>query len=200
MTERYRQTLFGQNVMAAQAMQGSAAYPPIDTVQPPDRLTQVETDFIAARDSFYMATTGADGWPYLQHRGGAVGFTKVLSDRSLAIVDFRGNRQYISVGNLSADPRASLFFMDYVNRARLKLLGRVRVAPLAEAPEVLAAITDPKQHARAERLLIIEVEAFDWNCPQYIEPRFTTADIEPAITRLKSRIADLEAEVAALRG
>lgn len=197
MTARYRDLLFSPAVRAAQAAQGSTGYPVEPPTTAPDRLTENEADFITARDSFYMATNGTDGWPYLQHRGGPPGFVHVLDPGTLAFVEFRGNRQYISLGNLADNAKASLFFMDYVNRARLKLLGRIRPAPLDEAPQVLAALTDPKLRARAERLLIVTVEAFDWNCPQYIEPRFTAADIAPALTRLQNRIADLEAELAA---
>jgi predicted pyridoxine 5'-phosphate oxidase superfamily flavin-nucleotide-binding protein len=196
MTARYRDLLFSPAVRAAQAAQGSTGYPVEVPTTAPDRLTENEAAFITARDSFYVATNGTDGWPYLQHRGGPPGFVHVLDPGTLAFVEFRGNRQYISLGNLADTAKASLFFMDYVNRARLKLLGRVRAAPLEEAPQVLAALTDPKLHARAERLLIVTVEAFDWNCPQYIEPRFTAADIAPALTRLQNRIADLEAELA----
>jgi uncharacterized protein len=196
MTARYRELLFSPAVRAAQAAQHSTGYPEESPTQGPDRLTEREAAFITARDSFYMATNGADGWPYLQHRGGPAGFVHVLDNRTLAFAEFRGNRQYISLGNLSVDLKASLFFMDYVNRARLKLIGRVRAAPLADAPQVPAALDDPKLHARAERLLIIEVEAYDWNCPQYIEPRYTSADIAPAITRLQTRIAELEVELA----
>ena len=196
MTARYRDLLFSPAVRAAQAAQGSTGYPVEPPTTAPDRLTENEADFITARDSFYMATNGADGWPYLQHRGSPPGFVHVLDPGTLAFVEFRGNRQYISLGNLADNSKASLFFMDYVNRARLKLLGRIRAAALDEAPQVLAALTDPKLRARAERLLIVKVEAFDWNCPQYIEPRFTAADIAPALTRLQNRIDDLEAELA----
>jgi predicted pyridoxine 5'-phosphate oxidase superfamily flavin-nucleotide-binding protein len=196
MTQRYQELLFSPAVRAAQADLGSTGYPERPAIGIADRLTENEAGFITARDSFYMATNGADGWPYLQHRGGQAGFVHVLDARTLAFAEFRGNRQYISLGNLGVDRKASLFFMDYANRARLKLLGRVRPAPLGDAPKVLAALDDPKLHARAERLLIVEVEAFDWNCPQYIEPRYTAADIAPAITRLQTRIADLEAMLA----
>ena len=196
MTARYRDLLFSPAVRAAQAAQGSTGYPVEPPTMAPDRLTENEAAFITARDSFYMATNGTDGWPYLQHRGGPPGFVHVLNPGTLAFVEFRGNRQYISLGNLADNAKASLFFMDYVNRARLKLMGQVRPAPLDAAPQVLAALTDPKLRARAERLLIVTVEAFDWNCPQYIEPRFTAADIAPALTRLQNRIADLEAELA----
>jgi uncharacterized protein len=194
MTQHYRDTLFGPDVRAAQAQLGSTGYPPGTGTEGPDRLTENEAAFIAARDSFYLSTVGAEGWPYLQHRGGPQGFVHILDPATLAFVDFRGNRQYISLGNLAASAKASLFFMDYANRARLKLLGRVRVEPLSFAPALLDDLDD-KLRARAERIMVIEVEAFDWNCPQYIEPRFTTADITPAIARLQARIAELEAQL-----
>ncbi|MFM7336329.1 MAG: pyridoxamine 5'-phosphate oxidase family protein [Tabrizicola sp.] len=193
MTARYRELLFSPAVRAAQAALGSTGYPVAPPTPAPDRLTENEADFITARDSFYLATNGTDGWPYLQHRGGPPGFVHILDPGTLAFAEFRGNRQYISLGNLADNAKASLFFMDYANKARLKLLGRIRPAPLAEAPQVLAALTDPKLQARAERLLIVTVEAFDWNCPQYIEPRYTASDIAPAIKRLQGRIAELEA-------
>lgn len=196
MTQHYRDTLFGPEVRAAQARLGSMGDPPGPGTTTPDRLTEDEAAFITARDSFYLSTAGANGWPYLQHRGGPAGFVQVLDPGRLAFVDFRGNRQYISLGNLAASAKAGLFFMDYANRARLKLLGRVRAEPLSFAPELVAALDDTLR-ARAERIMLIEVEAFDWNCPQYIEPRFSSAEIAPAIHRLQSRIAELEAAVAA---
>ncbi|MGL4238442.1 pyridoxamine 5'-phosphate oxidase family protein [Tabrizicola sp.] len=197
MTQRYQELMFSPTVRAAQAAQGSNGYPERSPTGIPDRLTENEAAFISARDSFYMSTNGADGWPYLQHRGGPPGFVHVLDPGTLAFVEYRGNRQYISLGNLAENPKASLFFMDYVNRARLKLLGHLRPALLSAAPEVVAALPDDKLRARAERLILIDIEAFDWNCPQYIVPRFTTADITPALTRLQTRIAELEAELAA---
>jgi uncharacterized protein len=196
MTHRYQELLFSPAVRAAQAALGSTGYPERPAIGTADRLTEDEVAFITARDSFYMATNGADGWPYLQHRGGPAGFVHVLDPGTLAFVDFRGNRQYISLGNLAVNQKASLFFMDYANRARLKLLGQIRPAPLSDAPDLVAALPDDKLRARAERLMLIDVQAFEWNCPQYIEPRFTTADVTPAITRLQTRIAELEAKLA----
>ena len=129
MTHRYQELLFSPDVRAAQSALGSTGYPERPAICTPDRLTENEAAFITARDSFYMATNGADGWPYLQHRGGPAGFVHVLDPGTLAFVEFRGNRQYISLGNLAVNQKASLFFMDYANRARLKLLGQVRPGP-----------------------------------------------------------------------
>jgi len=154
-----------------------------------------EAAFIDARDSFYMASVSETGWPYVQHRGGPPGFVRVLDEKTIGFADFRGNRQYVSVGNLMRDDRVSLFFMDYANRARLKLLGRVKIVGLDEA-ETLTRLALPDYPARVERGFVIRVEAFDWNCPQHITPRFTTAEITPVIQQLKTRIAELEAELA----
>jgi uncharacterized protein len=196
MTEHYQDLLFSPAVRAAQASLGSTGYPARPAAHGPDRLTEAEADFITARDSFYLATNGADGWPYLQHRGGLPGFVHILDPATLGFVEFRGNRQYISLGNLAGSAKASLFFMDYANRARLKLLGHLRAAPLSDAPALVDALP-ARLHARAERVMLVTVEAFDWNCPQYIAPRYTSAEIAPTLTRLQDRIAELEAALAA---
>jgi predicted pyridoxine 5'-phosphate oxidase superfamily flavin-nucleotide-binding protein len=143
-----------------------------------------------------MASVGETGWPYIQHRGGAPGFVKVLSPTQIAFADFRGNRQYVSAGNLSKDDRAALFFMDYPSRTRLKLLGHVHAVDLAADPDLAAQLIDPAYRAKVERAFVIDVEAFDWNCPQHITPRYTLEELEPAIGALKARIAELEAELA----
>lgn len=201
MTQRYLNLLFSPAVKTAQDANGSRnAYAKRDgATSEPDRLTENEAEFIATRDSFYMASVGADGWPYIQHRGGPAGFVKVLDDRTLGLADFAGNRQYISVGNLATDNRAALFFMDYARRTRLKLLGRVRQVDLAAMPDLAAALGNRGYAARVERGFLIDVEAFDWNCPQHITPRFTAAEIAPAVGKLEARIGELEAELARLR-
>ncbi len=162
----------------------------------PDSLTENEAAFIASRSSFYLATQGAGGWPYVQHRGGPPGFLKVLDERTLAMADYRGNRQYISIGNAAVSDKAALFFMDYARRGRLKMLARMRVADLAKEPDIAAAVIDPAYKAAVERAIVFTVEAFDWNCPQHITPRYTMAEIEPAVAALRSRIAELEAKLA----
>lgn len=139
-------------------------------------LTAREADFIARRDSFYMASVSESGWPYLQHRGGPAGFMKVLDQRTLGFADYSGNRQYVSTGNLQHDDRVSLFFMDYPNRRRLKLFGRVRIVD-TPAGEVLARLQDEGYPARVERAFLVTVQGFDWNCPAHITPRFTEAEI-----------------------
>ena len=141
------------------------------------RLGEREAAFIGARDSFYMASVSETGWPYVQHRGGPAGFMKVLDERTIGFADYSGNRQYVSTGNFSTDDRVALFFMDYPNRTRLKMLGRVRIVG-TEDTETLARLEDPGYRVQVERGFIIEVEAFDWNCPQHITPRFSETEIE----------------------
>jgi uncharacterized protein len=200
MTSRFLNIAFTPAVKAAQTANGSReAYATRDGGATSDRLTENEAAFIATRDSFYMASVSESGWPYVQHRGGALGFVKVLSEKQIAFADFRGNRQYVSIGNLASDDRVALIFVDYPNRTRLKLLGRARAVDLATDPALAAALIDPGYRAKVERGLVIDVEAFDWNCPQHITPRYTLAEIEPAIEALKSRIAELEGDLATAR-
>jgi len=155
------------------------------------RLTDAEAGFIAARNSLYMATVSETGWPYIQHRGGPTGFVRVLDESTIGFADFRGNRQYVSVGNLLTDGRVSLFFMDYPNKTRLKMFGRARIiGPDDQA--VLSRLEMPHYRARIERGFVITVEGFDWNCPQHITERYTLEEVRP----LTARIAELEAELA----
>jgi predicted pyridoxine 5'-phosphate oxidase superfamily flavin-nucleotide-binding protein len=164
-----------------------------------DRFTDDERAFIASRDSFYLATVSESGWPYVQHRGGPPGFLKVLDDTTLAFADFRGNRQYISVGNIAADDRVSLILVDYPTRTRMKLFGHMTARELRDDPALAATLALDGYKARPERALIIKLETFDWNCPQHITPRFTRAQIDAAIAPLYDRLAALEAENATLR-
>jgi hypothetical protein len=144
-------------------------------------LTGPEMEFITTRDSFYMASVSETGWPYVQHRGGPAGFLTVLDERTLGFADFRGNRQYISVGNINAESRVSLILMDYPSRRRLKLWGTARVAHETDEPELIAALENPSYRARIERAIVIRVEAIEWNCPQHITPRYTEQEIEHLI-------------------
>jgi predicted pyridoxine 5'-phosphate oxidase superfamily flavin-nucleotide-binding protein len=158
-----------------------------------DDFTADEAAFVAARDSFYMATTNSDGWPYIQHRGGPQGFLKVLAPRLLGFADFKGNRQLISTGNLDGDDRVALFLMDYPNRQRLKVLGRARVLDAREHPDLAAQLGPaPELRGKIERLFLIEAVGYDWNCPQYITPRFTAAEVQEIVRPLQARIAELE--------
>jgi predicted pyridoxine 5'-phosphate oxidase superfamily flavin-nucleotide-binding protein len=164
-----------------------------------DELTAEETDFIRARDSFYMATVTETGWPYIQHRGGPPGFLHVLSPNSLAFADYKGNRQLLSTGNLAATDRVALFLMDYPQRTRLKILGRARVEDARQNPDLVAQLAEPEVQRIVERLFLIDVVSFDWNCPKYITPRYTAAEVEAAVAPLKRRIAELEAKLKTKR-
>lgn len=167
---------------------------------PGDALGPPERDFIARRDGFYMATISETGWPYVQYRGGNPGFLRVLDDRTLGFADLRGNRQYITTGNLQHDNRVALFLMDYAHQARLKILGRAEVHEGdASAAELLERLRDPAESSAVERAVLIHIEAFDWNCPQHITPRFTEAEINQGIEPLRRRLAALEEENARLR-
>ena len=143
------------------------------------RLGEDEREFIEARDGFYMASVSETGWPYIQFRGGPKGFLRVLDDQTLGFADLRGNKQYISVGNLQHDGRVALFLMDYVKQQRLKILGRTTITEgTEEARELLAKLRTSERNAEPERAFVIRIEAFDWNCPQHITPRFTEEEIE----------------------
>src|SRR5580704_4579240 len=164
-----------------------------------DAMTSDEADFIASRDSFYMATVSETGWPYLQHRGGPPGFVKVVGSNLIGFADFKGNRQLISTGNLEVTDRVALFLMDYPNRTRLKLLGHARVLDARENPELLAELAPEPLRNKVERLFLIQVISYDWNCAQYITPRFTAAEVEEYAAGLKARITELEALLASAR-
>ena len=162
-----------------------------------DQLSDREIEFVKARDSFYMASVSETGWPYVQHRGGPPGFIRVLDGRTLGFVDFKGNRQYVTVGNVRKDDRVSLFLMDYPNRLRLKLLGRVElVGP--EDSERLAKLEVGSYRARVERGFVIHIEAFDWNCPQHITPRYTESEVEKLLAPLVEENHALKSGVKAL--
>jgi uncharacterized protein len=137
------------------------------------RLGPNEVEFIAGRDSFYIASVSETGWPYVQFRGGPVGFLRVLDEQTLGFADFRGNRQYITTGNVTANDRVSLFLMDYTNRRRLKIFGRIRAINARDDPKLTAGLTMADYVAVVERAMLIKVQAFDWNCPQHIIPRFS---------------------------
>ena len=194
--QRFGDIMFTNTVKAEQDRLGSrSAYEKMAVLPTPEALTERETAFIAARDTFYMATVTETGWPYVQHRGGPSGFLQVLSPTSLGFADFRGNRQYISTGNLKTDDRVALILMDYPNKARLKILGHARVQDAADAPDIAERLT-MEGGGRLERVFTINVAAFDWNCPQFITPRFTEAEIRATIAE---RMAQLEAENAELK-
>jgi len=196
MALRFLATTITPAVRAAQAhYYGSARpLPPAPGIDP---LTTEETDFLTARDSFYMATVTEDAWPYVQHRGGPPGFLKILGPNQLGFADLSGNRQMISTGNLAVSDRVALFFMDYPRKERLKLLGHVRVLDARDHPGLADQVSpSPALRGSVERLFLIDVIAFDWNCPKHITPRFTEAEVEAAAAPLRQRIAELEGLLA----
>jgi predicted pyridoxine 5'-phosphate oxidase superfamily flavin-nucleotide-binding protein len=180
LSRRYPQLTFTDSVKKAQERYGSRAIGERMENRDGDdrRLGAHEAQFIAERDSFYMASVGENGWPYVQFRGGPAGFLKVLAERTLAYADFRGNRQYISTGNLGKDDRVALILMDYPNRQRLKIMARAEILDAADRPELVERLRDPDYDAHIERVVLLHVEAFDWNCPQHITPRYTADEIE----------------------
>ncbi len=192
---------------AARERYGSAAqYARLDGTQDPDgpvrndRLGEAETAFIAGRDGFYLASVSQTGWPYVQYRGGPAGFLRVLDERTLGYADFRGNRQYVTTGNVAGDDRVSLFLMDYAHQRRLKLFGRLRMADAGDDPGLAASLAVPGYSGRVERAAVIAVEAFDWNCPQHIAPRFTPSELEQALAPVREEISALRVENERLRG
>ena len=159
-------------------------------------LGQREAEFIAQRDSFYMASVSETGWPYVQHRGGPAGFMKVIDEQTIGFADFRGNRQYVSLGNFRKDDRVALFFMDYANRMRLKMLGRIRLIDAHESAlknKLEEQLQDSNYEAQTERHFVIQVEVFDWNCPQHITPRYTQAQINSILEPLRTENENLKA-------
>ena len=160
-----------------------------------DTLSEEEIAFIRSRDSFYLATVNEDGWPYMQHRGGRVGFLHVLDPRTLAFADYRGNRQLLSTGNLSGNDRVAMFLMDYPRRERLKILGHARIEDARKHPELLEHLAESDVRRMVERLFLIDVVAFDWNCSQHITPRYTLEEVQELVAPLKRRITELEANL-----
>jgi predicted pyridoxine 5'-phosphate oxidase superfamily flavin-nucleotide-binding protein len=164
-----------------------------------DPLGPEETSFIEARDSFYLSSVGATGWPYLQHRGGPAGFCQVTGPNEIAFADYKGNRQMLTTGNVSTNDRVCLFMMDYPRRERLKILGHLEVLDAREHPALVQRITTPELAKMTERIFRIRVVSFDWNCPKYITPRYTAEEVNVALAPLKARIAELESQLS-LRG
>lgn len=162
-------------------------------------LTKDEIEYIGERDSFYLATVGENALPYVQFRGGPTGFLKVLDKETLGYADFRGNLQYISTGNLSVNNRAALILMDYPNQQRLKILASVEIKDAKDAPELIAKLEMLDYKARIERAVLLHVEAFDWNCPRHITPRYTADEIQVMIKPLYEHVEKLEAEINRLK-
>lgn len=199
MTSSYLDIATTPAVRLAQEASGSAQlYDKIAAKRRTDRLGVAEAEFIAARDSFYMASVSETGWPYVQHRGGPPGFLTLLDDKTLAFADYSGNRQYISLGNTNGNDRVALIMMDYAHRRRLKLYARIEVRDLDTDPALAARLSHPEYRAVSERAFFLHFEASDWNCPQHITPRYNEIEIAAASAPLTARVAALEIENATL--
>lgn len=197
MTHRYSELMFTHNVKQIQEADGSrSSYAKFEAADFParDKLGSRESEFIALRDTFYLATVSETGWPYVQHRGGPPGFLHQIDERTLAFLDFSGNRQFISVGNLTSDNRLAIILMDYPNRRRLKLVGYGRSVEL-NADSALREQLSSFSSAEESRAVLVSVEAYDWNCPKYITPRFTESELAPMVEKLRA----LEQENSTLR-
>lgn len=196
----YSQLAFTDIVKQFQEQLGSrTAYDRVEKTSYVDGLTEAEKEFIKDRDSFYMASSGDNGYPYVQHRGGPKGFIKVIDDKTLGIVDFSGNRQYISVGNLTKNPNVSLILVSYPHRARLKIYAKAEIIELQE-DEALYHLLEPEDYKfRPERMMVFRIQAYDWNCPQHITPRYTLEEIEQVFDQQKEHIGKLEQEIKRLK-
>jgi uncharacterized protein len=202
MSRRFHELAFTPLVKEHQQEHGSRAQyerlaerSPLGNALGPDEQT-----FISLRDSFYMASVSETGWPYIQHRGGPTGFVHTLEPSLLGFADLRGNKQYISLGNFDHDPRVALFFMDYPSQTRLKVLGRVEIHEHdSQTPALIASFQTPDKTTVIERVILIHVEAFDWNCPQHITPRYTVEELQPTLIAFQQQLAELKAENATLR-
>ncbi|NNE24369.1 MAG: pyridoxamine 5-phosphate oxidase [Rhizobiales bacterium] len=202
MARAFAQIAFTTNVLAKQADHGSAdSYADLlsSDADGGDQLTARESAFISAIDGFYQSTVSETGWPYVQFRGGPAGFLKVIDDRTIAYADFRGNRQYLSVGNLTGDDRVSLILMDYANRQRLKVWGRAKLVSIGDDPDLVARLHLEAYKAVPERAVVIHLEAFDWNCPKHIARRFTKGQLEEFLSPVREEIDYLRAENAKLK-
>lgn len=196
MADRFMHTVLTPSVLEAERHYYGRQYATSEGTPEPDDLRESEINFIESRDSFYMATVTETGWPYMQHRGGPPGFVRVLGPRQIGFADYGGNRQMISVGSISREDRVALFLMDYPRRERLKMLGHAKVLDAREHADLAAKVAPPTGHgAKVERIFIIDILSYDWNCPKFITPRYSAAEVETAVAPLKARIAELEAQL-----
>ncbi|MEV4629812.1 pyridoxamine 5'-phosphate oxidase family protein [Micromonospora sp. NPDC049523] len=203
MSRSYAPIAFTGPVLDAQVQYGSrAAIDRIDAggfYSVPDPLGIVEREFVAQQDGFYLATVSESGWPYVQFRGGPPGFVTCPDEHTLAWADFRGNRQYISTGNLAHDSRVAMIFMDYAHQRRLKVFGVARISDVHDQGPYSSPLAPPGYRAIVEREVRVQVRAFDWNCPQHITPRYTADEIASTLEPLERRVRELETENHLLR-
>jgi predicted pyridoxine 5'-phosphate oxidase superfamily flavin-nucleotide-binding protein len=200
---RYAHLVYTPTVREVQHEMGSGEAAGRRLVDSADRvapLGAVEVDFLNGLDGFFLASVGETGWPYVQHRGGPPGFLHVLDEHTLAFADVRGNRQYVTMGNLRSDDRVALFCLDYARQRRLKLYGHATAARVADtAPDLVERLAATRADGRVEHVTRIQVEAFEWNCPKHITPRFSELELDAALQPVRDRIARLERENDALR-
>jgi len=200
MAKNFATLAFTDAVKAIQEKAGSrTSYARMERDSYVDGLTENEIDFIEQRDSFYMSSIGENGFPYIQHRGGPKGFIKVLDAKRIGFIDFRGNMQYISVGNVATNNKVALIMVDYPARARLKILTKAEVVELKDDPALYNLLDLSDYKFKPERMIVLHIEAYDWNCPQHITPRYTVDDIEAAFAGQRNQIFILQAEVKALK-
>jgi uncharacterized protein len=200
MAKNFAEIGFSPAAKALQEKFGSrASYARVEAHTFFDGLTENERAYIAERDSFYMGTVGENGFPYIQHRGGSKGFLKTLDSKRLGFVDFIGNKQYISLGNLATNPNIALFLMDYARKTRLKIYAKAEVVELKDDAQLYNLLDLKDYNFQPERMIVLHIEAFDWNCPQHITPRFTAEEIEKALQPQRAHIKQLENEVEALK-
>ncbi|MFM9887796.1 MAG: pyridoxamine 5'-phosphate oxidase family protein [Burkholderiales bacterium] len=202
MSHAFANIAFTPAVKAAQILDGSRANYARNfeagNAMRNDRMGDTEVEFIKSQRSFYIATVSETGWPYIQHRGGPRGFLKVIDEKTLAFADFAGNRQMISVGNAANNDRVALILVDYSRRVRLKVLGRLAIEALTPAHPHAEMLIAPEYRAKPQRVFMITVEGFDWNCPQHIPLRFDAEDVERSLAERDARIAELEAKLTAV--
>ena len=201
MANNYAEIAFNTEAKKLQERSGSrASYARMEKNTYVDGLTENEVTFIGLQDSFYMATVGENGYPYIQHRGGPKGFVKVLDANQIGFIDFSGNKQFISVGNLVTNNKAAIIMVDYPARTRLKLYAQAKIVELGEDADLYALLELKEYKSRPERMIVLHVDAYDWNCPQHITPRYTLEDIEGVFNSQRDRIRELEAEIEILKG
>ncbi len=200
MAKNFAEIAFTDAVKKLQEKHGSRkSYKRMEKFNEVDGLTNNEVSFIQGRDSFYLASIGVKEFPYIQHRGGPKGFLKVLDSNRIGFIDFIGNKQYVSVGNMATNNNVSLIMIDYPTRTRLKIFAKAEVIELKDNPELYEQLNLEDYKFRPERMMVFHIEAYDWNCPQHITPRYTTEEIEKAFLPQQEHIASLEEEIKELK-
>ncbi len=200
MAKNFAEIAFTPEVRKLQEKMGSrASYARMERDTWQDGLTDSEAEFISQRDSFYMATIGENGFPYIQHRGGPKGFIKVIDEKNLGFIDFKGNMQFITAGNLATNNNVSVIMVDYPAKTRLKIYASARIAELKDELQLFKLLDLENYKFRPERMIVLQVEAYDWNCPQHITQRYTEVEIIELFANQMNRIDELQNQIAELR-